>query len=161
MKKIPLTKGKFAIVDDEDYKKVMEYRWKYSNRGYAAKNYVENGKNKTLLMHRLIMGDPVLFVDHIDGDPLNNRKSNLRLATNRQNCLNQKLGSQNTSGYKGISWHKRNAKWAAVVRVNEEGKRVHLGYFDNKHDAARMYNFWASDLYGEFARLNEINEEAI
>ena len=158
MKEIPLTKGKVAIVDDEDFHLVSVYKWKFSNRGYAAKNYWENGKSKTILMHRLIMGNPEdYFIDHIDGNPLNNRRENLRIVTNHQNTMNQKITSKNKSGYKGGCWSKSNKKRAATVRNNR--RQVHLGYFDNKHDAARMYNFWAADLYGEYARLNVINEE--
>jgi hypothetical protein len=159
VKEIPLTQGKFAVIDDEDYELVAAFNWKYSNKGYAAKNYQEDGKYKTLLMHRLIMSPKDgVFIDHIDGNPLNNKRSNLREVTNRQNCLNQKITKRNTSGYKGVCWSKFNKKWAATVRDSNQ-KQVHLGYFDNKHDAARMYNFWASDLYGEFARLNVIKEE--
>jgi hypothetical protein len=160
VKEILLTKGKVAIVDDEDYPILSQYTWKYSNRGYAASNYWDNGKSKTNLMHRLIMSEPNgYFIDHIDGNPLNNTKRNLRIVTNQQNCFNQKLTSKNKSGYKGVYLKKGTEKWAATVRVN--GKQTHLGYFDSKHDAARMYNFWAADLYGEYARLNVIKEEEI
>lgn len=153
---VPLTQGKFALVDGDDYELVTRFKWKYSNRGYAAMNYLEKGKYRTVLMHRLIMGEPKgYFVDHIDGNPLNNQKENLRISTNKQNSFNQGRGKLNKSGFKGVYWKKGNNKWAASIKT--EGKSRHLGYFNTPEEAARIYNFWAADLFGEYARLNEIN----
>jgi hypothetical protein len=161
LKEIPLTKGKIAIVDDEDFEMLSRFKWCCSNRGYAIRKSNEDGKPKTMLMHRFILGaSKGVFVDHIDGNPLNNQRGNLRLVSNRQNCLNQKIGVRNKSGYKGVWWNKESGKWATGVR-GENKEKYFLGYFENKHDAARMYNFWAVDLYGEYARLNVINEEEI
>lgn len=151
---VPLTKGKYASVDDDDYDSIMRYRWKYSNRGYANRNYYIDGKYKTEMMYRLIMGEPEgKFVDHIDGNPLNNQKSNLRIVSNGQNSRNQVLGERNKSGYKGVHW--KDNKWVSVITL--KGRKYHLGYFDDVKEAARMYNFWAVDLHGEYARLNEID----
>lgn len=161
--KVELTQGKFSTVDKEDFEKVNQYTWKYSNRGYAASNYFEAGKYKTRLMHRVIIGDPKgYFVDHIDGNPLNNRKENLRLVSNVQNTWNQSKGARNTSGYKGVTVkHPKNANQTTRYQatITRKGRKFYLGYFDNPHDAARMYNFWALDLFGEYARLNVIKED--
>jgi len=158
VREVELTQGKVALIDDEDFELVSQYNWKFSNRGYAARNYWIDGKSKTLLMHRLIMSPPEgVFIDHINGDTLDNRKQNLRLVRNQQNCCNQKLGLRNKSGYKGVYQSKGRKKWTASLKT--KGKTYYLGDFESKHDAARMYNFWAHDMFGEYARLNVIKEE--
>lgn len=97
------------------------------------------------------------IVDHINGNVLDNRKSNLRITSPSGNSRNRKTPIINKVGYKGVSKVKGYEKYKAYVQVGTG--QAHLGYFDNPHDAARMYNFWASDIFGEFARLNTINEE--
>lgn len=92
-------------------------------------------------------------IDHVDGNPSNNAWDNLRKATNRQNQGNKKLRRNNTSGYKGVGWHKSIKKWYSSISY--DGK-IHLGYFEYAEDAALAYNFAAIDLFGEFARLNEL-----
>lgn len=156
VKEIKLTRGKKTIIDREDFSKVRDITWKYSNRGYAASNYYDSGKYKTRLMHRLIINAPEgMFVDHIDGDPLNNRKQNLRLVSNKQNTWNQEIGARNTSGYKGVSLKKQTNRYQA--QITKKGKKYYLGYFDDPKEAAYMYDFWAVDLFGEYARLNDID----
>lgn len=154
MKKIILTKGKVSLVDDEDYDKVMGYNWNAhpeKHRWYATGHY--NGKLRR--MHRVIMGvtDPEIIVDHIDGDGLNNQKSNLRLATNSQNISNQRPRENFTSKYKGVHWDKFTGKWR--VQVQSKEKIIRVGRFDDEIDAALAYNNAAIELQGEFARLNE------
>jgi hypothetical protein len=157
VKEIPLTNGKVALVSDEDYEWLSKYKWRYHN-GYAARTVrTKSGKRTTVLMHREIMNATNQEVDHIDGNKLNNTRENLRIATRLDNCRNVNKKRTNTSGYKGVSFDKRRGKWRARIKVNY--KEVWLGYFDNKHDAARMYNFWAKDLFGEYARLNVIRED--
>ena len=90
-------------------------------------------------------------VDHIDGNPSNNRLVNLRLATHQQNCSNRRIPITNTSGIKGVHWHKAAGKWAAVIKVNQRG--IHLGTFENKEDAAKAYWEAAQKYHGKFARV--------
>ena len=160
MKEIKLTKGKVALVDDEDYERVMAFgKWYFGGR-YAQKTaYIGmvNGKRtyKTLLMHRFIAGDPYKKeVDHRDENKLNNKKSNLRVCIRSQNKHNVGKFKNNTSGFKGVCWHKRDKKWVAQLMNNK--KAIALGYFICPIEAARAYNAAAILHHGEFARLNEI-----
>ncbi|TAL13964.1 hypothetical protein EPN95_04725 [Patescibacteria group bacterium] len=139
MKKIPLTQGKFALVDDEDADLVEGYKWtakKDGNRFYA---YRRVGPRKTLYMHRLLLGltDPKVDTDHRDGDGLNNRRENLRACTRSENMRNTGKRVTNTSGYKGVCWDKGKEKWRAAIRL--DGKRIFLGYFADPIEAAQTY----------------------
>jgi hypothetical protein len=154
MKIIKLTKNYEAIVDDEDYKKFNQHKWYYSASGYA----VRDSKSKRLYLHREIMVCPEnLYIDHINGDKLDNRKNNLRFCTIIQNGQNSKLRKDNTSGYKGVSYFARDNNWMVRIVVNK--KKIHLGYHKTKEVAALVYNNAAIKYFGEFARLNEIKEE--
>lgn len=158
VKEIKLDKGKVTIVDDEDYAELSKYKWHVSSRGYVCRFTKTRGKGKMHLMHRMIMNTSLGKVtDHINGDKLDNRKENLRITTDLQNSWNQGKRGGTSSKYKGVSWITSKKKWRACIK--KEYKAIHLGYFDNEHDAARMYNFWAVDLFGEYARLNVIKEE--
>lgn len=106
-------------------------------------------------MHREILGLPIgrePRVDHRDSNGLNNQKENLRIATQLENSRNRARGALNTSGYKGVCWHKRAKKWAVSIRY--DGKRMHLGLFANKIAAAAVYDDAARKLFGEFAKCN-------
>jgi hypothetical protein len=154
---IPLSHGKSAIVDESDFYILSQNRWKFNNRGYAVRLKREDGKCKTISMHRVILNAlPGQIVDHINGDPLDNRKSNLRIVNNSQNSWNLRTPSSSSTGYKGVTSEKKTGKY--VAHITFKNKTIKLGTFESKHDAARMYNFWANDLFGEFARLNVINE---
>ena len=158
MKVIKLTRGKVAIVDDEDFEELNRYKWHYNNRGYAARSIGGRKDKKNVLMHRVMLSTPTgTYVDHINGDKLDNRRVNLRLCTNVENCRNRGKQTNNKSGYKGVVCRSDTGKWVTHIKYN--GTRLTFGQFDNKHDAARMYNFWAADLHGEFARLNKITED--
>jgi hypothetical protein len=149
MKRIKLTQGKYALVDDEDYDRVKRLKWCYS-QGYALHSTHPSGK---IYLHRFVMNTPEgMSTDHINGDVLDNRKCNLRVCTHKQNLRNQKLNTANTSGYKGVSWCKRTKKWKAYICVNDKG--IYGGYFIIKIDAARRYDELALKYFGEFARLN-------
>jgi hypothetical protein len=152
MREIPLTQGKVALVDDEDYERLSCHKWRAlrnKNRWYAMRD----GGGRKILMHREIMGAPQgLQVDHIDGNGLNNQSCNLRICTNAENQHNQGVRSSNTSGFKGVSWYKRYRKWQVAIRI--DGERKYLGYFSNKVEAARAYDNAAKRYHGEFARLN-------
>lgn len=168
MKKIPLTQGQFALVDDGDYAELIKYKW-CAHKGsgdksfYAlrhAKNCDGDSSGTTISMHRIIAnaqkGD---YVDHINHDTLNNQRKNLRICTNSQNMMNRGVQANNTSGYKGVGWNKETSKWRSKICV--DGKEMHLGYFICKHEAARAYNLAARMYHGyKFAYTNIINEEA-
>lgn len=148
-----MTKGKVAIVDSEDYEYLSLFKWYAHSQGYAARDTKVNGKRVTLLMHRVIMeakdGEQV---DHRNEDKLYNCRCNLRIADFSQNDCNKSIRKDNKSGYKGV--YRKRGKYAAEIRKNKI--KYFLGYFDNPEDAARMYNFWALDLHGEFANLNKM-----
>ena len=159
MKQIPLTKGYFAQVDDEDFTKVNQFKW-YASRGkkdptfYAERGKRVNGKISIILLHRFVMGltDPKIQVDHEDHDGLNCQKYNLRPATPSQNQGNRGKTIRNTSGYKGVSWHSATGKWAAKIRHLQ--KDIWGGLFDIPTDAAHRYDELAIELFGEFALTN-------
>jgi len=154
MKKIELHgkygTGKFALVDDEDYELVNKYRWTLHSRGYITVNINKN----RVYMHRIIMnpktGD---VVDHINHDKLDNRKCNLRICTQSQNIMNSRKHKTGASEYKGVCFYK--GKWTA--RIVQLRKTFYLGYFPTEAQAAHAYNLKATELFGEFAFLNEIN----
>lgn len=165
MKIIQLTKNKFAIVDDEDYKRVSALKWQavLNKKIYYAYHSVGivllNGRksSKHIKMHRFIMGinDSKIQVDHINGNGLDNRKENLRLCTNSQNSKNRKGYSTNTSGFRGVSLDKRKTINPWVAQINECGKRRWLGYFSTAEEAARAFDKAAKEIYGEFhGKLN-------
>jgi HNH endonuclease/AP2 domain len=160
---LPVKDGLCTIVDGEDYEKVKGLTWHLSSHGYASNSKYcgggrKNAKYKTTKMHRFILGltSPKPHIDHINGNRLDNRKSNLRIVTQAQNTQNRGLNTNNKSGYKGVTWSKESNKWVAGLTLNK--KKYHLGYFADKHDAAKAYNEKALELYGDYARLNEIME---
>jgi hypothetical protein len=152
VKLIPLTKGFFAKVDDEDYEKVSKLSWKYTG-GYAAHNYQSNGIQHSVYMHRLIMNARKgQFVDHINHDPLDNRRSNLRICTHSQNHMNRTKLPGKSSRYKGVTWNKQVGKWKASIQA--KGRYLFIGYFDKEIHAGVAYDMWAKSSYGEFANFN-------
>ena len=153
-KAIELTQGYFTVVDYEDYDKMSKYLWNY-NKGYARR-WIGNGKS--VLMHRELIDVPEgMFVDHVNGNKLDNRKSNLRACTNKQNSVNsrpyrRKMASQ----YKGVTYNKNSNKWYA--RIQNDGKRIFIGQYSTEKEAALAYNRKASEFFGEFAYLNVVEE---
>lgn len=151
MKKIPLTQGKFAIIDDEDFELVSQYKWRVccrKNQKYAATEI----NNHKVYMHRLILGiNGVQEIDHINGNGLNNCRKNLRHCSRSQNNMNRHK-SWGTSEYKGVSWYKQRKKWRAIIKYNKKYK--HLGYFDSEIEAAKVYDNAALEHFGKFAQLN-------
>lgn len=159
MKKIPLTRGKVALVDDADFDWLNHYRWraqeKCSGNFYATRHALREAgeKRRTVGMHQIIaaiMGFE--RPDHIDGNGLNNQRGNLRPATKSENGANRKLNRNNTSGFKGVGWNKAQQKWTASIR--QFGKLRYLGYFLDVMAAARAYDVAAKEIFGKFARLN-------
>ena len=154
MRLIHLSAQKSTIVDDCDFARLSAYRW-YCVSGYAVRKVTgANGRLTWERMARAITDAPSgMCVDHINGDKLDNRRSNLRICTRGQNARNTKKPSHGkTSTFKGVSWYRRYSKYQAAVSSN--GKRVHLGYYDRAEDAARAYDEAALKAYGEFALIN-------
>jgi len=150
-KEILLTKEYKAIVDDDDYEILSKFKW--SARESGRRVYASRHPGRTMHMHREILGAPKdMDVDHIDGNGLNNQRSNLRLATRSQNMGNSKKHVDNSSGAKGVTWSRDKKKWEARIRCGH--RRMHIGYFANIEDAAHAYDAKARELFGEFARLN-------
>lgn len=162
MKKIPLSQqgknaGKyFALVDDEDYERLNKNFWQVHSTGkgiYASCKKRENGKQICYLMHRMILNcNNGEIIDHIDGNTLNNQKNNLRVCTFTQNAQNKKKQRNNKSGYKGVDVHRN--KWRATIAVKR--KTINIGIYKTPVAAARAYNKKALELFGEFARLNNV-----
>lgn len=158
-REIPLTQGKVAIVDDADFDWLNQWKWfnasKRSPR--AARNVPSQHRRQQMIyMHRVIMNaSSDQIVDHINGDALDNRRSNLRIATLAENNRNRKRNSTNqSSNFKGVNFHKRDKRWTASIGHN--GQSIYLGEFDKEIDAAAAYNDAARELFGEFARLNDL-----
>lgn len=151
MKRISLTQGKFALIDDIDFEYLNQWKWHYHD-GYAAK-----GCSPTILMHRIVAKRAEIncsqTIDHINLKRNDNRRKNLRPATKAQQMMNYNKQKNNTSGFKGVSYCKRHHKWRATIRYKHH---YHLGYFNNKLDAAKAYNKAAKKYFGKFARLNKI-----
>lgn len=153
MRRIPLTHGKKALIDDADFALVTQSRWYafYSKSGgwYAARGPQRN--NGERFLHRVLMGVPRgVKIDHKDGDGLNCRRSNMRVATQSQNGFNRKLQRNNKSGFRGV--YRARGKWRAQIKVN--GKITALGYHETPEQAARAYDAKVLEVAGEFARLN-------
>lgn len=148
-KRIPLTRGKFALVSDEDFDTLSQYNWLCYRNGYACRQGPRQGNNRTLiLMHRVIMDAPDgLNVDHINGDTLDNRRENLRLCTHQENVMNRP-GYGGSSKFKGVYHDKRRDRYYAT----HAGK--HIGSFRCEEDAARAYDDHVKELHGEYAWLN-------
>lgn len=153
---ITLTKGYEAVIDAADVHLVDGVNWYANTDGntvYAQRGAYANGAQKTTRLHRVLMGvNDELLVDHIDGDGLNNRRSNLRLATREQNNRNQRLVKRNSSGFKGVSWDKKERKWLAQIRV--DGRSRNLGRYKTPEQAHAAYCAASLKIYGEFARHN-------
>lgn len=153
MKTIPLTQGYFTIVDDEDFEWLNQWKWHFLNRGYAARGVYlkEEKKNKCILMHRLIMGEPPgLEVDHRDGQKLLNARFNLRICPHRGNILNRGINKIHISGLKGAHWHKQHGYYTSSIY--HDGKHIHLGCFETAQQAHEAYCVKARVLHGEFYR---------
>jgi hypothetical protein len=170
MKEIQLTKGYVALVDDEDFERVSQFKWHaqischkdgsirtvYANR--SVRN-VYGIRAKQPLSSFILEIDTGLYciIDHKDGNGLNHQKLNLRKASKSQNGQNQQLSIRNTSGFKGVHWSSTAEKWQTIITVN--GEVLNLGYFSDKKDAAQAYNEAATKHFGEFAALNQISGE--
>lgn len=152
-KEILLTKNMVALVDDEDYEYLNQWKW-YFNGKYATRNKpVTSSYRVPEYMHRIVMNTPDgMDTDHINHNKLDNRKENLRVCTRVQNKYNTAKTSRNTSGYKGVSWSTDKNKWEVLIR--HEGCSIFVGRFSSIEKAARAYDDAARIYHGKFAFLN-------
>ena len=157
MIEIPLTQGQVALVDNCDYQTVAPFKWCAHNKRrktfYAVgTESIGDGTFRTIKMHRVILGvtDPAVWVDHIDGNGLNNCRSNLRICTRGQNQRNRPANRNNKSGYKGVFACKRSGRWIAKIMCDR--KAIHIGRFDTPEDAHAAYVQAAQSLHKEFSK---------
>jgi hypothetical protein len=159
MRQIPLTQGQVALIDDEDFVCLSQYKWKaiwseHTKSFYAARDLYAGRKCLgRVYMHRAILGLEIGDLrqgDHrISGQTLNNRRSNLRVATHGQNQQNRRMQINNTSGFRGVLFSKQKRKWQARLQLN--GKQIHLGFFLTPEEAHDSWRQGAIQYYGEFA----------
>lgn len=157
MKQIPLTQGQFALVDDEDFEYLNQFKWyadKRSHTYYANTHIYKNQKNTVVSMHRIILGltDSKIQGDHKDKNGLNNQRYNLRVCTCAQNQRNKKAREGGSSKYIGVHWHKKGNKWQS--RIKMDGNQISLGLFTDEIEAAKAYDKAAKFYHQEFASLN-------
>jgi hypothetical protein len=155
-KEIILTQGKVAIIDDDDFEYLNQFKW-YANNNYAVRCFtVSKNKVNRILMHREIMKpNKGMVIDHLDGNTLNNQKNNLRICTHAENMRNSKISINNKSGYKGVSYQENSNNYRAQIKFNN--KKINIGDFIDPIDAAKAYNAAALKYHGEFANLNKID----
>ena len=150
-KEIKLTQGKVAIVDDEDFSWLSQWKWRYNSHYAVRADYLDHKRIGDTQMHRLINDTPDGYdTDHINGDKLDNRRSNLRTATRSENNFNTPPPITNRSGFKGVWWHDGQKRWWAHIQIN--GKRSHLGSFTTKEEAIN-----ARKIAEETIILNQFN----
>ena len=157
-RRIKLTRGQYAIVDPEDFEQLNQYKWNCTHYGYAMRAVsVGSGKGKkqaAVYMHAAVCPAPKgMITDHINRNPLDNRKANLRPATQKQNVWNRKFAKEGgRSRHNGIRWDKNRQKWQ--VRLTIDGRRESFGYYADEAEAAKAYDRVARQYRGEFAVLN-------
>lgn len=153
MKQIELTQGKVALVDDGDFAELDKHKWHYNHGGSMRYAHRRKG-DKIVSMHREILcAKKGEYVDHINGDSLDNRRFNMRICTNAENGRNSKLSKANKSGYKGVGWNKSRCLWRARITLDKKG--IELGFHVCPLKASRLYDDAAKKYFGEFARLND------
>jgi hypothetical protein len=162
MKEIALTKGLVAMVDDEDFDLVSRFKWHALRRGrvvHATRTVKRDGRKWTVYMHRWLLAAPAgLEVDHRNGNGLDNRRENLRIATHAQNAINHARTHQKTSRFRGVLWNKARKRWRVVIcagRIRDgASKQIHVGTFADEVEAAKAYDRAALLHHGDFAVLN-------
>lgn len=154
-------KGKFSLVDDEDYDYLNQWKWYSDNKGYIRRReYIKgsgrkNKKQRSFSIHGVLMKPPKgMIVDHENHKVYDNQKKNLRIVTNSQNQANRIPTKNTKSKYKGVVWFKTQKLWCARIRVNY--KQITLAYFKKEKDAAKAYNEAAIKYFGKYAMVNKI-----
>lgn len=160
-KKIPLTQGKYTIVDSDMFEYLSQWKWYLSSTGYAVRNvYIgepgsDNRKLVNISMHRVVASTPNgMVTDHVNGNRIDNRRSNLRVCNSSENISCSGMHSNNKSGYKGVSWSKEYRKWRAKLTKNRV--QVYSRLFETAEDAALAYNAASLKYNGEFAYQNKV-----
>lgn len=153
-KNIVLSAGYVAVIDDADYERVSQFKWSAAKRKtntYAYRQVGPKKKRESVYLHRFILeAAPDACVDHRNGNGLDNRRENLRLATHSQNQHNRGKHPKNRSGFKGVTWNIALGKWHSQIKINSSN--FHLGYFTDIVEAAEAYKRAAEKLHGEFAK---------
>ncbi len=159
MKQISLTQGKYTLVNDADFDWLNQWKWCANEKAgdfYAVRNSRRGeGKKRTIFMHRQILGLEYKNKqegDHRNHNTLDNRRTNIRICTRKENAMNRGANCNSTSQFKGVCWVKKVKKWEAKIEINKITK--HLGYFLNEIFAANIYDQAAKKYFGEFAYLN-------
>lgn len=157
---IALSQSACAIVDSDMREELGKYKWylaKDKCTSYAIRSVTVRGKRTVISMHRQIMGNPRgKEVDHINGNGLDNRESNLRVCSRSQNARNRSHNRNSFSQLRGVGWHKKSMKWQAYIKV--DGKSIHLGLFETKNEAAKAFNVACKKHFKEFSRLNPVKK---
>lgn len=156
---IKLTRGFVAIIDKEDYESVRQFKWRvteaYNDTFYATTWMRIKGKGRHVYLHRFLMQSPKnKKVSFNNGNSLDCRRENLSILTNSERQLKSRLGKNNSTGYRGVSFNKAAGKYKAYIKKDK--KLLYLGLFETAEEAAQTYNEKAKRLFGKFARLNEI-----
>lgn len=152
--KILKVKGGETVLDDKDYLNYKDLPWRISKEGYVC---FRRGMKETVFLHRLVAQTPEGYVtDHINGCRVDNLRANLRITTDKHNRENSGKRHDNTSGYKGVWFRKNTGRWQAETKLN--GKKFSLGCYDTAEQAAAAYNKKALELFGEYAKINEIEK---
>ena len=159
MKKIPLTRGKYAVVDATDYERISKHKWHYMTAGYAGRDvhisYIDGfQKKKKVYMHRDVLNESDESIDHINRDKLDNRRENLRTCSQSVNVQNASLRKDNKTGVKGIVTITDGRKKKYWARIGFNKKTISLGCFATIKEAAEAYSIKAKELYGEHAFIN-------
>jgi hypothetical protein len=151
MKMIKLTQGRHAIVDDDVHEELSRFSWWFGNGGYAQRTEKRRGEKRNVMMHHHVLPRlPEFQIDHINGNKLDNRRSNLRYATASENHINKGLIRSNTSGFTGVSWRANRGRWKAYFKKN--GRQIYVGQFKTREEAARARDAAVRDAFGEFSR---------
>lgn len=139
-------------VDDEDFERLNKHKWHVEKRGSGLLYVFTRMDNKIISLHRFILKNPHNPIDHINGDGLDNRKSNLRICSHAENMMNRKIHKNNNSGFKGVYFDSPKKKYRAKIRFHS--KFYHIGYYSSAIEAARAYDTVARNFFKEFARPN-------
>lgn len=149
-----------VLVSPEDEERLRGMRWYVDHHGYCVRNKRRNGRwVKYGVAHEVLGVERThrAVVDHVNGDKLDNRRENLRVCTQQENTWNRGPSKHGKSGLKGVTCVKSIGKWKAQA-TSRDGRRIYLGCFGTKEEAARAYNSYAKSEYGEFAWLNPVEE---